>query len=279
MPHVHDGATLRTALAEIAGDFSYTWTPGARALFEELAPRRFYALGHNPTALLSELTDEDLAQALTGDYADRLSRVLERLAAERESETWWQTPRRARRPARRLLLHRVRPRREPADLLRRPRHPRRRPSQGGLRARRPARRRRPQLPARLLPAAAGGGRPPGRAVSPQRHEPAAADARADGSGGGACGRERRARSDPARRLARRRRPRAALSPRHEGRGQPRLGARRDRHALRRRSREPAAPGARARRRRRPRAAPARPRADGVPHERGALGVSPGRAAA
>ncbi len=91
MPHVHDGATLRTALAEIAGDFSYTWTPGARALFEELAPRRFYALGHNPTALLSELTDEDLAQALTDDYAARLSRVLERLAAERESETWWQS--------------------------------------------------------------------------------------------------------------------------------------------------------------------------------------------
>jgi glycogen phosphorylase len=91
MPHVHDGATLRTALAEIAGDFSYTWTPGARALFEELAPRRFYALGHNPTALLSELTDEDLAQALTGDYAERLSRVQDRLAAERESVTWWQS--------------------------------------------------------------------------------------------------------------------------------------------------------------------------------------------
>src|ERR1022692_2741114 len=93
MPHVHDGATLRTALAEIASDFSYTWTPGARALFEELAPKRFYALGHNPTSLLSELTDDDLSRALTAEYAARVGRVQERLAGERESEAWWQSRR------------------------------------------------------------------------------------------------------------------------------------------------------------------------------------------
>ena len=51
-----------------------------------------------------------------------------------------------------------------------------------------------------------------------------------------------------------RRPRLALSPRHEGGGQSGLGARSDEHAVRRRPAEPAATGARARHRRRPRAA-------------------------
>ncbi len=90
MPGVEDGATLRTALAEIAGDFSFSWTPGARALFAELAPERFAELGHNPTALLSELTDDDLDRMLTAEFALRLGRVQERLAAERERPTWWQ---------------------------------------------------------------------------------------------------------------------------------------------------------------------------------------------
>jgi starch phosphorylase len=89
MPDVHDGQTLRAALEEIAGNFSFTWTPGARPLFTALAPRRFAALGHNPTALLAELTDDDLEQALTDEYAQRLGRVQERLAAERERPTWW----------------------------------------------------------------------------------------------------------------------------------------------------------------------------------------------
>jgi glycogen phosphorylase len=90
MPDVHDGATLRAALGEIASDFSFSWTPGARALFEELARERFSALGHNPTALLSELTDDDLGRALTADYAVRLRLVQERLEAERDNVTWWE---------------------------------------------------------------------------------------------------------------------------------------------------------------------------------------------
>src|ERR1700690_1415923 len=93
MPDVHDGATLRAALGEIASDFSFSWTPGARSLFEELARERFGALGHNPTALLSELTDDDLGRALTAEYAVRLRLVQERLEAERESVTWWQSRR------------------------------------------------------------------------------------------------------------------------------------------------------------------------------------------
>ncbi len=89
MPEIHDGATLRAALQAIASNFSFTWTPGARALFAELAEARFSQLGHNPTALLSELTDEDLERALTAEYAIRLGRVQERLATELEHPTWW----------------------------------------------------------------------------------------------------------------------------------------------------------------------------------------------
>jgi starch phosphorylase len=96
MVEIHDGRTLRTALAELAGDFSFTWTPGARALFAELAPERFARLGHNPTALLSELTDEDLEQALTPEFAIQLGRVQARQAAERERVTWWEEAERPR---------------------------------------------------------------------------------------------------------------------------------------------------------------------------------------
>ena len=89
MAEVYDGATLRAALLEIAGDFSFTWISEARLLFDALEPRRFAEVHHNPTALLSELTDEDLARALTPDYLDRLARVQGRLARDRGEETWW----------------------------------------------------------------------------------------------------------------------------------------------------------------------------------------------
>ena len=90
MAGIHDGATLREALADIAGNFSFSWVPGARALFAELAPERFAELGHNPTALLSELTDDDLGRALTPEYALDLGRVEERLSFVRARRTWWQ---------------------------------------------------------------------------------------------------------------------------------------------------------------------------------------------
>jgi starch phosphorylase len=86
---VHDGATLREALLPIASDFSFTWIGEARVLFDDLEPRRFAELHSNPTALLSELTDEDLARALTPEYLARLERVQGRLARDRGCETWW----------------------------------------------------------------------------------------------------------------------------------------------------------------------------------------------
>ena len=89
MAEVHDGATLRAALLEIASDFSFTWIAETRLLFDALEPRRFAELHHNPTALLSELTDDDLARALTPDYLERLARVQGRLVRDRGEETWW----------------------------------------------------------------------------------------------------------------------------------------------------------------------------------------------
>jgi starch phosphorylase len=86
---VHDGATLRSALVEIASDFSFSWIAEARLLFADLDPRRFAELHHNPTALLSELTDDDLARALAPDYLERLGRVQGRLVRDRGEETWW----------------------------------------------------------------------------------------------------------------------------------------------------------------------------------------------
>src|SRR5256885_16407448 len=89
MSEVHDGASLRAALLEIAGDFSFTWIAETRLLFDELEPRRFAALHHNPTALLSELTDDDLARALTPEYRERLPPVPGRPAPGPGGEARW----------------------------------------------------------------------------------------------------------------------------------------------------------------------------------------------
>ena len=89
MAGVHDGASLRSALVEIASDFSFTWIAETRLLFNALAPRRFAELHHNPTALLSELTDDDLGRRLTPEYLEQLARVQGRLARDRGDETWW----------------------------------------------------------------------------------------------------------------------------------------------------------------------------------------------
>jgi starch phosphorylase len=88
---VHDGATLRAALSEIAADFSFSWIAEARRLFTELDPRRFAELHHNPTALLSELTDEDLSRFLTPAYLEQLARVDGRRVRDRGDETWWRS--------------------------------------------------------------------------------------------------------------------------------------------------------------------------------------------
>ena len=83
-------ASLRDALRGIAGNLWFSWLPGARALFEELDPERFAALGHNPTALLAALDDDELAARATPEFLERFERVLQEFDAEEHRRTWWQ---------------------------------------------------------------------------------------------------------------------------------------------------------------------------------------------
>jgi starch phosphorylase len=88
---VLDGpAPLRDALSAIADNLAYSWIPGARGLFADLDFERFESLDHNPVALLAELSDDDLARALTAEYAERVQRVLEALRFELERPSWWE---------------------------------------------------------------------------------------------------------------------------------------------------------------------------------------------
>jgi starch phosphorylase len=89
MTTIDNPAALREALSAVAGNLSFSWIPGARALFDDLDPDRFAALDHNPTALLAEVSDDALARALDPEYSERVRRVLEAAAAELEGQTWW----------------------------------------------------------------------------------------------------------------------------------------------------------------------------------------------
>jgi glycogen phosphorylase len=80
----------RALLAAIARDLSFTWTAGGRDLFADLDPELFRALDHNPTALLAELSDEQLEQSLTPELAERAEAVLAAIRAEETRRTWWE---------------------------------------------------------------------------------------------------------------------------------------------------------------------------------------------
>jgi starch phosphorylase len=82
-------ASARDALRKLAGNLWFSWLPGARALFEALDPARFAALDHSPMALVDALSDDELAQALTPAYRERLEHVLAATDAEQRRETWW----------------------------------------------------------------------------------------------------------------------------------------------------------------------------------------------
>jgi starch phosphorylase len=90
MYSIDNAAELRAALSAVAGNLSFSWIPGARALFDDLDSERFAALDHNPTALLAELSDDALAQALTPEYVARVQRVLAAADAELRGPTWWE---------------------------------------------------------------------------------------------------------------------------------------------------------------------------------------------
>ena len=71
-------------------NFSFSWTPGARVLFAELAPERFGQLGHNPTALLVR-AHRRRPRPRPDVRVRRAPRPRPgRLSVERERRTWWQ---------------------------------------------------------------------------------------------------------------------------------------------------------------------------------------------
>ncbi len=254
--------------------------PGARELFGDLDPERFAALGHNPTALLAELSDDELAQALARRSTRSASSACSRRSRTRRSgRRGGSGDTMPRRLPRGVLLVRVRSRREPADLLRRPRRARRRPPEVGVRARRAARRPRAPLPRGLLPAGARQGEPPGRALPRQRPGPAAAHTRAaaPSRSSSPTSSARRLGAGPGVARRRRRVPLYLLDTNVEA--QP-AWVRRITDALyggdrEHRIRQELVLGSR----RHPRAASSRPRADGLPPERGPLRVPAARAPA
>jgi starch phosphorylase len=87
MTNLDSPAALREALGEIAGNLWFSWLPGARELFATLEPERFAALDHSPTALLAELSDEDLWQRAP---REEVARVLEAFEHESGRSTWWE---------------------------------------------------------------------------------------------------------------------------------------------------------------------------------------------
>jgi starch phosphorylase len=80
----------RDALAAIAHDLAFSWIPEARDLFAAVAPERFESLDHDPTALLAELSEEELERTRTPRLAERVERVLAALESEESRETWWE---------------------------------------------------------------------------------------------------------------------------------------------------------------------------------------------
>jgi glycogen phosphorylase len=90
MSGIDGHASVRDALRAIAGNFWFTWLPGARALIEELGPERFEALDHNPTALIATLSDEELAARATPEFLERLQLVAATYEAETGRRTWWE---------------------------------------------------------------------------------------------------------------------------------------------------------------------------------------------
>ncbi len=87
MNELDSPADLRAALREISGNLWFSWLPRARHLFARLDPDRFAALDHNPTALLAELSDDELWARVDRELLERVRAELER---ERERRTWWE---------------------------------------------------------------------------------------------------------------------------------------------------------------------------------------------
>ena len=187
------------ALAAIAYNYRWSWTPGGPELFASVDEERWELCAANPVRLLQEAHPERLAE-LAADAG--LPRAHGRARGGRRRRGRRADHRRRRHAGApgRLLLRRVRDPRLAAGVLRRPRRPRRRHPQGGLRPPAAAGRDRAHVPPRLLPPAHRRLRLAARVLGRHRSRPRPRRARhrrrrraADGDGPGrrARGRARR----------------------------------------------------------------------------------------
>src|SRR3954462_11381879 len=87
MNELDSPAALRAALREIACNLWFSWLPGARDLFARIDADRFAAVDHHPTALLAELSDDELWER--APHPD-VQRVVAELEHEQRRRTWWE---------------------------------------------------------------------------------------------------------------------------------------------------------------------------------------------
>ncbi len=268
-------------LRDIAYNLWWSWSPVAHELFVRLDPDLWEAVRGNPIELLARV-DQARLEELAGRrrlHEPPRRRVDHLPALHAARGVVLQDLPRGRRRAHRLLLDGVRPARVPAHLLGGPGRPGRRPPQDGERPRSAAGRRGPRVRRGVLPPGAQRRRLAGRALPDQRLAPHARPARArrhrQAARSSACS-TRTASSSRSSGRCRSAACRCYCSTRTSRRTRPA-----DRSitgpALRRRPGVSRPAGDHAGHRWRPRPRGGRSIADGVPHERGALGVPRRRA--
>ncbi len=79
-----------TPLSDIAANLWWTWNANARALFEEIDPKRFDQYGHNPIKLLCGLSEKDKIRLQENEnFMRRMQRVHKLLNRYTRARTWY----------------------------------------------------------------------------------------------------------------------------------------------------------------------------------------------
>ena len=142
-------------LRELGRNLWWTWQPNVIGLFRELDPTLWQKVDHNPVEFLKRIPAEQLERRAAEMALDsRIDYAFRRLSEYlKDTDSWGAVHASILRVAAGgLLLGRVRPAREPADLLRRPGRAGRRPPQERQRPGHPADRHRPRCTTRATSA-------------------------------------------------------------------------------------------------------------------------------
>ncbi|HVL91061.1 MAG TPA: alpha-glucan family phosphorylase [Actinomycetota bacterium] len=70
------------SLAEIAYNFEWSWLPGGREMFRDIAPLRWSATNENPVQFLIECSGETLDRAVRNGIGERADAIVERIRAD-----------------------------------------------------------------------------------------------------------------------------------------------------------------------------------------------------